>query len=102
MVGVEFYDLPCLTSGRNSNLVSYDMADLRRQVVAVDDNNNPDPTYIPDEVPQLEEGYSCRSEGITCPRRSNNLHNTNADFKNYTREEVMKMTRLGFLNFISW
>ena len=45
--GVEILDLPCLASGKNPNLTSDDMADLRRQGIAVNDNNNPDPKTIP-------------------------------------------------------
>ena len=41
--GVEFSYLPCLASGQNSNLTSDDMADLRRQGIAVDDENDPAP-----------------------------------------------------------
>ena len=53
---------------------------------------NPVPGNI--TLPQLEEYNSCRYEGIIFPRQSNNLHNTNADFNCYTREKVMKMTKL--------
>ena len=35
-------DLPYLALGRNLNLTSYDMADLRHQGIAVDDDNDPD------------------------------------------------------------
>ena len=62
--GDEISGLPCLDSGRNSNLTSDDMDDIRRQEIAVDDDNNsdlkniPNPKNIPDEVPQLEESYS--------------------------------------------
>ena len=74
------------------NLTSDDMDDLQRQVIAVDDDNYPSPENIP--LPQLEESYSWISEGIICLRRSKTLHNTSADFKHYSREEVMKMTKL--------
>ena len=55
--GVKFLDLPCLASGYNLNLTSKDMADLRRQGIAVDGNNGPAnknitvPVNIP--LPQL-------------------------------------------------
>ena len=45
--GVEISDLPCLASGHNSNLTSEDMADLWRQGISVDDNNDPYPGKIP-------------------------------------------------------
>ena len=96
--GVEISDLPCLASGHNSNLTSEDTADLWRQVISVDNDNEPAPEIspVPQNTPltQLEEDNSWRSEGIIFPRRSNNFHNTNAVFNNYSREEVIKMTKL--------
>ena len=49
--GVESSDWQCLASGQNSNLNSNDMADLWRQIIDIDDDNNPAPKNIPDEVP---------------------------------------------------
>ena len=60
MGGVEISDLPCLASGENSNLTSGDMDDIRRQGIAVYDNNGPYPENIPDWVPKLEDRYSWR------------------------------------------
>ena len=98
MCGVEIFDLPCLASGHNPNLTSEDMDDIRRQGIDADDNNNPAPKNIPvpENIPltQLEEDNSWISEGIIFPSRSNNLYNTNADFGNFSREWVMKMTKL--------
>ena len=95
---VEILDLPFLASGHNLNLTSEDMADLRLQGIAFDNNNNHAAENIPAPVkntlPQLEEYNICRLEGIICLRRSINLHNTNADFKNYSCEEEIKMTKL--------
>ena len=71
------------------------MDDIRRQGISVNNDNVPAPENIP--VPRkitltkLEEDNRWRSEGIIFPRQSKNLHNTNAAFKNYYREEVMKM-----------
>ena len=97
MCGVEILDLPCLASGNNLNLTSDDMDDLRRQGIDVDDYNYPAPENIPvpkiNPLPQLEEDKNWSSEGIICPRKSNNLHNTYADFNNYSCEEVMKMNK---------
>ena len=45
--GVEILNLPCLASGCNLNLTADDMADLRRQGIAFDDNNGPVPENIP-------------------------------------------------------
>ena len=41
--GVEILDLLCLDSGHNLNLTSEETADLRRQGIAVGDNNEPSP-----------------------------------------------------------
>ena len=61
-------DLPCLASGNNLNLTSEDMADLRRQGIYVDNNNNPDPKTIlvPVNITSTQLGYenSWGSEGI--------------------------------------
>ena len=98
--GVEISDSPCLASGHNSNLTSENMTDLWCQGIAVDGDNELAPENIP--VPgkislsQLEEHNSWISERIIFLRRSKNLHNTNAAFKNYTHEEVTKMKKLEF------
>ena len=92
--GVEFSNLLCLALGRNLNLTSNDMADLRRQCIAVDDDNEPYPEKISYEVPQTVNDFNWKPEGIILPRRSNIVHHTYAAFKNYSREEVMKMTKM--------
>ena len=45
--GVEIFNSLCLASGRTSNITSDDMADHRRQGIAVDDDNNTVPQNIP-------------------------------------------------------
>ena len=44
--GVEFLGLPFLDSGHNSKLTSEENSDLRRQGVAVDDNDDSDPKTL--------------------------------------------------------
>ena len=81
------------------------MADLRCQGIYVDNDNDPAPENIPDpenipapgSIPLTKlEDKSWISEGIICLRRSKYLHNTNTDFNNYTREELIKMMKLKF------
>ena len=67
MYGVEILDLPCLASGRNSNLAVYDMDILQNQGIAVNDNNDPATEKIP--LTQMEEDYSWVLEGMICLRR---------------------------------
>ena len=43
---VENLDLPCLASGNKLNLTFEAMADLRRQDIAVNDDNDPAPKKI--------------------------------------------------------
>ena len=88
-------DLPNLNSGRTSNLTAGDMADLRRQGIATDDDNDPAPENIPGPAPAPpNDQLTWKSDGIICPRRANNLQNSGACFKHFTRDEVMKMTKL--------
>ena len=74
------------------------MADLLRQGIYVNDNKDPTPQemYVPENtpLPQLEEEDIWIPEGFIWTRRSNNLHNTYADFKNYSGEEVINMKKL--------
>ena len=98
MCGVGISDLPCLASGNNSNLNYEYMDDIRRQGISVNSHNVPAPENIPVPrkitLPKLEEDNRWRYEGIIFPRQSNNSHDTNAAFKNYYREEIMKMMKL--------
>ena len=71
--GAESNDSPILLSGRTSNLRSEDMVELRRQGIAIDDDNDP----APENVPRQGKNTTCtgnwRREGIICPRKSGNL-----------------------------
>ena len=74
--GVDFPYLPCLASGQNLTLTSYDMSDLWRQGVNVDDENNLSPKTITDEVLQLVNAHNWKSEVFLCSIQSNNLRHT--------------------------
>ena len=88
-------NLPNLNSGRTSNLPACNMADLRRQGIATDEDNYPAPENIPGPSPEPpNDQLTWKSGGIICPRREKNLQNSAACFMNYTREEVMKITKL--------
>ena len=50
--GIDTSDLTSLDLGRNYNLTSDDIADIRLQAIAVDYNNDPSPYNISDQVPQ--------------------------------------------------
>ena len=66
--GVKFSDLPCLDSGLILNLTSTYMDDFQLQGIAVDNDNNPAPKNILDEVPQPVNDWNFKSKGIIFPR----------------------------------
>ena len=92
--GVEFSYLSCLVMGRNSNLTSNKMADLRCQGITVDNDNNPYPDNIPYQVPQAENAFDWKLEGIVLTTQFNSLYHTYAVFKKYSPEVVMNMKKL--------
>ena len=86
--GAEANDMPSLLSGRTTNLLSEDMAELRRQGIAIDDDNDPAPENIPDrgaEPEQVVDNLNWKGEeGIICPRKAANLPNSFAGFTHYS------------------
>jgi hypothetical protein len=83
----------------NTNLGTDDMAALRRQGIDVDDDNDPAPENVPTPgvaavVAAAEEEGIWKSEGIICPRLAGNQPKSSAAFKNYSKEEVSKMSKL--------
>ena len=98
--GVEFSDFPCLSSGQNSNLTSDDIADLRHQGIAVDDEKGPSAENITYEVPRKVNDFNWNPEGIIFPGRSKNLHRTYAASKTYSHEGVTKMMNLELFSIL--
>ena len=67
--------------------------------IKIDDNNYPAPDNVPDQQYQQQEngkegGKLCKSEGVVCPRKANNVWNYFTFFCNYTQEEVLNMINL--------
>ena len=61
-------NLPNLNFGRTSNLTADDMAYLRRQGIATDDNNDPAPENIPGPAPApTNDQLTWKSDEIICP-----------------------------------
>jgi hypothetical protein len=80
-----------------TNLVSEDMAELRRQGIAVDDDNDPAPENIPDRgaaPAAAADNLNWKGEGIICPRKSTNRQNSFAGFTHYSRDDVLCMSKL--------
>ena len=79
-----------------------DYAELRRQVIDVDDDNDSAPQKIPQtnnttttatRTSETEFNWT-GAEGIVCPRLARNLTNTPACFNNYSNEDIMKMSKI--------
>ena len=73
--GAEENDAPILLSGRTSNLRSEDMVELRRQGIAIGDDNNPALENVPRQGETNTGTGNWRREGIICPRKAGNLQN---------------------------
>ena len=90
------------------------MAVLHCIGITIDDDNDTAPENVPEQQRQQqwngeEGGEVWKPEGIICPRKANNLQNYFACFRNYTKDEVLKMSKLdlflvlfrvGYLNTI--
>jgi hypothetical protein len=74
------------------------MAELRRQGIAIDDDNDPAPENIPvggEEPQHVVDNLNWKGEeGIICPRKAANLPNSFAGFTHYSRDAVQRMSKL--------
>ena len=68
--GAEANDAPNLISGRTSNIHSEDMAELRRQVIAIDDDNYPATDNVPRQGETTAGTVNLRREVIVCPQKA--------------------------------
>ena len=71
--GAEANDAPILLSDRTSNLRSEDMVELRRQGIAINDDNNTAPENVPRQGETTTDTGNWRREGIICSCKSGNL-----------------------------
>ena len=91
--------LPVLTSGQIKNPTEENMSVLRCIGIKIDDDNYPAPENAPEQQKQQqgngeEDGEVWKSEGIICPRKAKDLQNYFACFRNYTKEDVLKIRKL--------
>ena len=90
-------DLPSILSGQRGNLNNDDMNKLREQGFDVDDGkltnpgNIPEPTLVAINAPPV---LNWKTDCIVCPRRAVSLQNLFASFCNYSKANVIKMSRL--------
>ena len=90
----ESNDAPILLSDRTSNLRSEDMVELRRQGIAIDDDNDSAPDNVPRNGDTTTGTGNWRREGIICPRKSGNLQNYFASFRHYSHDAILRMSLL--------
>ena len=81
--GAEAKDASILISVRTSDLCSEDMVELRRQVISIDDDNNPAPENVPRQGENTTRTGNWKREGVICPRKADNLQNSFASFRHY-------------------
>ena len=82
--------MPVLPSGQILNPTEEDMAVLCCIRITIYDHNYSAPENVPEQKYQQvgngEEGDEvCKSEGIICPCKANNLQNYFTCFRNYTK-----------------
>ena len=79
--GTEANDAQNVLSGRTLNIYSEDMAELCRQVIAIDDDNDPALDNSPRQGETTSGTGNCKREGIIPPRKAGNLQNYFASFR---------------------
>ena len=70
------------------------MVEIRRQGIAIDDDNNPAPENVPRQVENTTGAVNWMREGIICPRKYSNLQNSFASFRHYSHDSILRMSLL--------
>ena len=70
------------------------MVELRRQGIAIDDDNDPAPGNVPRQVETTVGTSNWMREGIISPRKAGNLQNSFASFRHYSHDENLCMSLL--------
>ena len=92
--GAESNNTPILLSSSMSNIRLEDMVELRRQGIAIDDDNDPAPEDVPRQGETNTGTGNWRRVGIICPRKSGNLQNYFASFRYYSHDATLCMSLL--------
>ena len=90
---------PVLSSVKITNTMEEYMAVLCCIFITIDEDNDTAPENIPEQQQQHQGnrpkvGEVWKSEGIICPRKAKDLQNYFACFRNYTKEDVLKIRKL--------
>ena len=73
------------------------MVELCRQGVSIDDDNNPESENVPEQGKNNNCTGNWRREGVICPRKSGNLQNYSASFRQYSPDAILSMSLLQLL-----
>ena len=98
----EAKDAPILLSGLTLNIRLEYMVELRRQSIAINDDNDLAPDNVPRQVETTTGTGNLRREGIICPRKAGNHQNSFASFIHCSHDAILCMSLLQlFLNIFS-
>ena len=70
------------------------MAELRRQGISINDDNDPSPENFPRQDETTSGTGNWRREGILCPRKSGNLQHSFTSFRHYSYDAILRMSLL--------
>ena len=70
------------------------MVKLRRQGIAIEDDNDPAPENVPRQGKTTTGTGNWRREGIICPRKDGNLQNYFYSFRHYSHDAILCMSLL--------
>ena len=70
------------------------MVEIRRQGIAIDDDNYPEPENIPRQGETTNGTINWRREVIIYPQKSGNLQNYFASFRYYSHDAILRMSLL--------
>ena len=77
-----------------SNLRLEDMAELCRQGISIDDDNDSAPENVSRQSDTNAETVNWRREGIICPLKSGNPQNPFASFRHYSHDAILRISLL--------
>ena len=92
--GTEANDAQNVLSGRTLNIYLEDMAELRRQGISTEDDNNSAPQNVPRQGETNDGTCNWRREGNICQHKSGNLQNYFASFRHYLHDTFLCMSLL--------
>ena len=72
--------------------------ELRRQGISINVDNNPAPENVPRQGETTTGTGNWRREVIICPQKAGNLQNYFSCFRNYSHDDILRMSLLQFFS----